>query len=365
MKKLFFILFFLSILIPQQVRAQSDDSQNYPGQIISIKEEKELDIEGHKQLYQKIEIKLENKKNIEVENGNVPVVHSIKYKVGEKVLVMRQVNPDGQEVYFITDFVRTDSLYWLFGLFLILTIAVGRKSGIRSTLGMIFSFAVIFKIILPQILAGNNPILVIALSSLFVAPVSFYLAHGFNKKTHVAIIATLMALLITAFLANYFVNSARLTGYASEEAGFLQAQKQGSFDIKSLLIAGIIIASLGILNDITVSQASVVEQIAKSAPNISFQDLFKNSMIVGQDHIASMVNTLVLVYAGSSLPLLLLFINNPHPPTEILNYEIISEEFVRTFLTSSALIMAVPLTNLLACIAFVRPDNTKTPSASK
>lgn len=337
---------------------QSAPSINYPSTVIKIDEEKDIDVQGHTQKYQKLELRIDGGDKqgqvVIVENGTAPMVNEIIYKTGNRVLVMSQKDPDGRDVYFITDFIRTSNLYWLAGVFVLITILVGRGAGVKSLLGMVFSFFIIFKFILPRLLAGADPVWTVAIASVFVIPPTFYLAHGFNKKTTVAILGTFISLMITIMLASYFVSASRLTGYASEEAGFLQAAKGGTVNVKGLLLAGILIGAFGILNDITISQASVVEQLKNATGKIDPWTLYKNAMKVGQDHIASMVNTLVLVYAGSSLPLLLLFVNNPHPVSEVINYEIVAEEIVKTFLSSSALILAVPLTTIIAALAFTK-----------
>jgi len=162
---------------------------------------------------------------------------------------------------------------------------------------------------------------------------------------------TLIALIITGILANIFVEAAKLTGFASEEAGFLQVAKGGAINMKGLLLAGIIIGLLGILDDVTVSQAAIVFQLKEANNRLKFNQLYQRAMRVGQDHIASMINTLILVYAGASLPLLLLFIDSPRPFLEVVNYEIIADEVVRTLVGSIGLILAVPLTTLIASLA--------------
>ena len=160
---------------------------------------------------------------------------------------------------------------------------------------------------------------------------------------------TLIALIITGILSSVFVEAARLTGFASEEAGFLRVARQ-MINIKGLLLAGIIIGVLGILDDITISQSAIVFQLKEANKKLKFNELYKRAMNVGQDHISSMVNTLVLVYAGASLPLLLLFIDNPQPFFEVINYEIIADEIVRTLVGSIGLILAVPITTLIAAL---------------
>jgi len=157
-------------------------------------------------------------------------------------------------------------------------------------------------------------------------------------------------LIITGVLAGFFVESAKLTGFASEEAGFLQIARGGTINIKGLLLAGIIISTLGVLDDVTVSQSSIVNQLKETDKNLSFEKLYQRAMKVGQDHISSMVNTLVLVYTGAALPLFLLFIDNPHPFLEVINYEIVADEIVRTLVGSIGLILAVPITTFIAAM---------------
>lgn len=145
-----------------------------------------------------------------------------------------------------------------------------------------------------------------------------------------------------------FISLGRLTGLSSEEAGMLLVQRSGNFDMKGLLLCGIIIGALGVLDDITISQASIVNELIKGSEKPKGSVIYKQAMNVGRDHISSMVNTLVLAYAGASLPLLLIFVDNPHPFSEIINYEFLAEEIIRTLVGSIGLILAVPITTLIA-----------------
>jgi len=196
-------------------------------------------------------------------------------------------------------------------------------------------------------LSGNNPILIAVGASLVIIPVSFYLAHGLNKKTTIAIISSIISLIITAILASIFTQIGHLTGLSSEEAGMLSID-QGNLNMKGILLAGIVIGALGVLDDVTISQAAIVDELAKTANLTKAKDLYTRSMVIGKDHITSMVNTLVLAYTGASLPLLLIFTNNPHPFMEIINYELIAEEIIRTLVGSIGLILAVPITTMIA-----------------
>lgn len=285
---------------------------------------------------------------IQIENGLFDSANNIKYKVGDKVVVTKE-SYDGQKDYFtITDYVRRSSLALLLFIFLILAITIAGKWGLTSIVGMAYSFYVIFVFILPMILKGYDAVVVAVIGSMFIIPVTFGLSHGINRKTINAVIGTIISMVIVGILSVVFVNLTKLTGFAVEEAGFLQYQLGGIINMKGILLAGIIISTLGVMDDITVSQASVAEELKKANPKLSKSELFLRSMRVGKDHISSMVNTLVLVYAGASLPLLLLFVNNPHPFSEVINYEIISDEIVRTLVGSIGLILAVPITTYIA-----------------
>jgi len=365
-KKIAFLILLLILFVSlsSRVFAQEDSFQQIESPqeetleatVVEILEEKEISAEfsEEKQLYQKLELfvtkgSFEDKKII-IESGNLPIANLQKYKVGNRVIVSYGKDFEGNDFFYITDYIRRGSLFWLFAVFVVLVALVAKWRGLTSLLGMTISFFIIFSFILPRISAGSDPIQTTIIGSFFIIPITFYFSHGFNKKTTVAVIGTVIALIITGILAGFFVESAKLTGFASEEAGFLQVIKQGSINIKGLLLAGIIIGLLGVLDDITVSQSAIVLQLKKANPKLKFEELYKRAMDVGQDHIASMVNTLILVYTGAALPLLLLFIDNPRPFSEVINYEIIADDIVRMLVGSIGLILAVPITTFIASL---------------
>jgi len=333
------------------VLAQENVSETFEAKVINIPEEKKIEIEGQEQLYQKIELLFLNgsKKDqkIIVENGNQALANVIQYKVGNKVIVTQEKDIDGNEMFTITDFVRRDALIILLVIFAASALIIGRWKGLASFLSMGFTFWILMAYILPKISIGEEPIKVAVISSLIIIPISFYLSHGLNRKTTVAILGSIIALVITMILSIVFINMGNLTGLASEEAGMFLFGKQG-FDMKGLLLAGIIIGALGILDDITVSQAAIVQELMNDEENPKKMKVYKQAMNVGRDHISSMVNTLILAYAGVSLPLLLIFVNNPHPFSEIINYEFLAEEIIRTLIGSIGLVLAVPITTLIA-----------------
>jgi uncharacterized membrane protein len=289
----------------------------------------------------------------------MPMANDQHYVIGDDVMVHFEKDTLGNDQFYISDFMRREPLRSLFIVFIVVTLVVAKFRGLTSLLGMGLSFVVIFTYVLPRILAGAPPVRVAIIGSMIIIPISFFLSHGVNKKTIVAMSGTACSLGITGFLASTFVTSARLTGYASEESSFIQLASQGTLNMKGLLLAGIIIGVLGVLDDITISQSAIVFQLKEVNKKMRFKELYRRAISVGQDHIASMVNTLVLVYTGASLPLLLLFVHSPHPFTEIINYEIIADEIIRTLVGSIGLVLAVPITTLIAAIvASVDLDET-------
>jgi uncharacterized membrane protein len=355
------ILFFLTlttfILPAHAADDRTPQEKKYDAVVTAIKEEKMLKEDNKNQLYQKLEVLITNgdKKGqkLTVENGAVANANTPKYQKGDEVVVTITQDPSGQGMAFISDYIRRTPIYVLFILFISLTLFISRKKGLFSLLGMAISFLVIFNFILPQILLGNNPILIAIFASAFFIPISFYLAHGLNNKTTAAIIGTLIALTITGILALVFVNWAKLTGY-TEEIGYLQILKGITINAQGLLLSGIIISISGILNDVTVSQSAIVFQLKKTDQKLSFKDLYLKAMEVGKDHIASVVNTLVLVYTGSALALLLLFNDSAHPFTEIINYDFLAQAIIETLVSSIGLILAVPITTFIACMFAVK-----------
>jgi len=277
------------------------------------------------------------------------------YSQGDKLKIVVTTSPAGGQQYYIDGQVRKDGLLGLAILFVLVVILVGRVWGALSLLGLVISFLLIFKLIIPLIFKGVDPVLAVVLGSTLVLPVTFYVSHGFNKKTHVGIIASFLGLILTGLLAVYAVGSVHLTGFASEEAGFLQVETAGGINVQALLLAGIVIGLLGVLDDITIGQASTVEQLKKANPKLSFWQLFTQGMKVGQDHISSMVNTLILVYAGSALPLFLLFFDNNKSFLEVIEVEPVAEEIVRMLVSSIGLILVAPLATLLAALVFGQP----------
>lgn len=366
MKKVFQIfLFFLVVIFigVSPIFAQNNSSEEiFEAEVIEIVNFGQESFNGELMDFQDLKIRMTKGaeegeemvlKNTAVQGDMFQVLYQ-KYSVGDELRIYTITRVDGENIYSIMGKTKRPGLVTLTVVFLIVVLVVGRIWGALSILGMGVSFLVIFKMIIPMIINGVNPVLSAFLGSLIIIPTTFYISHGFNKKTHVGVVSTIIALLFTGLMAVYFVDAVNLTGYASEEAGFLHVERQGSIDITGLLIAGIIIGTLGILDDVTIGQASVVQQIKLANKKMSMWKLFKQGMKVGQDHVSSMVNTLVLVYAGSSLPLLLLFFDANKSASDIFEFELIAEEVVRMLVGSIGLVLVAPLATLLAAWAFSR-----------
>ncbi len=277
---------------------------------------------------------------------------------GEQVVIAKN-QVMGEISYYLADKYRLPEIAFIAALFVGLVLYFGRLRGLTSMIGLTFSIFVLIGFTIPQIIANHNPLTICLISAFVIAVVSIYLAHGFNKRTSIAVAGTLLTLALSVLLASFFVHLTQLTGSGTEETFYLQTEaSQPSFDFQGLLLGGIIISLLGILDDVTTGQASTIDEIAKADPSLSFTELYKRGLSVGREHIASLVNTLVLVYAGASLPLFLILAAYPDPLWYTMNSEFLAEEIVRTLTGSIALVLAVPITNFLAAY-FLRKNNFK------
>ena len=268
---------------------------------------------------------------------------------GDQVLVEHTRGIDGEDFFQITDRVRTGPLLWLTLLFVAATILLSGWQGVRSLVGMGISLVTIFAFIVPQILEGRNPVIIAILGSVVMMGISLYLVYGWKDKTHVAVAGLFVSLVLTGLLAVWSVNWTQLSGFGAEEAAFLQVAGV-QLDTRGLLLAGIIIGTLGALDDIAIGQSSSIFELSKANPDLEWQSLFKHGMTIGRDHIAAMVNTLLLAYVGAALPLVLLFTVYSESVGITVNREIITEEIVRTLVGSLGLLGGVPLTTIIAAL---------------
>lgn len=319
-------------------------------EVISEKTEEDLGIAQASAWTQVVKIEVldgpSKGKEIEVRYGGLSA--DKKLVAEEKLILLAQNGTNNSEQFYIFERYRLHTLYYLGAFFVLLTIFFARWKGLTSLLGLGVSVGVLGFYVVPSILAGQNPLVVTIIGSFIIATVALYLAHGFNKRTTVALGSTLITILIAIALSTSFVRFTNLTGMGSEEAFYVQTSPIQGINLKGLLLGGIIIGALGVLDDITTGQAAVVDEIYKANPMLTRRELISRSLSVGREHITSLVNTLALAYAGASFPTLLLFIIYQRPFWVVLNTESISEEIVRTLVGSIALMCAVPITTTLA-----------------
>ena len=277
--------------------------------------------------------------------------------VGDRLRVVRaQTTPDvempPEQEYSLTDFERRGSMLLLALLFGALMVVLGRVRGALSLVGLALSLLVVLAFVVPAILTGEK-LLVAVVGSMAIVLVTVPLAHGLGAKGLAAVLGTAASLGLTVALAALFTDLTNLTGLASEEANLLGANETG-VSLQGLLLAGMIIGALGVLDDVTVSQASTVMALRGANPTLGARELFGRALRVGRDHVSATVNTLVLAYVGASLPLLLIFSSSELGLVETANLEVIAKEIVATLVGSIGLMVAVPITTALAAVLAVR-----------
>lgn len=266
---------------------------------------------------------------------------------GDRVEMSLSEFTDGGEQWFIIDIVRGPSLLVLAAVFVAAVLLVSRWQGLRALAGLAISLFVVFRFVVPAILAGSPPFLVALVGAGAVLLTSLYLAHGFDVMTSSAVVGTALALGVTIGAGALFIDATALTGFASEDAVVARFAVEG-LDLRGLVLAGLVISALGVLDDVTVAQASTVFALRRATPDASWRHLVAEAMVVGRDHIASTVNTLVLAYVGASLALLLVFWTGGLPLADVLTSEVVAEEIVKTLVGSLGILAAVPLTTALA-----------------
>jgi uncharacterized membrane protein len=283
---------------------------------------------------------------------------------GEKVVVAYEPSAPKDLQYSVTDVDRGFPMALLAIIFAVAVVIVGRLRGVMALVALAISFLVLNFFILPAILQGSNPLLVAVIGSSAIMLIALYLCHGLSARTSVAVLGTLISLMLIGFLGSWFVDWAALTGNTDDNTGLIHGLYP-SIDMSGLLLAGIIIGSLGVLDDVTVTQTSAVWELHEANPAMGWRGLYRAGIRIGRDHIASVVNTLVLAYAGAALPLLLLFSIAQSSVGTVANSELVAEEIVRTLVGSIGLVASVPVTTALAAlvVAADRPDTTVTAAA--
>ncbi|MEU9893517.1 YibE/F family protein [Streptomyces phaeochromogenes] len=268
---------------------------------------------------------------------------------GQEVIVAYAPDAPKELQYSVTDVNRKLPMTVLAGIFAVAVVLVGRMRGVMALVALAASFLILTFFILPAILQGSNPLVVAVVGASAIMLIALYLCHGLSARTSVAVLGTLLSLLLIGLLGSLFIDWAALTGNTDDNTGLIHGLYP-SIDMSGLLLAGIIIGSLGVLDDVTVTQTSAVWELHEANPTMGWRGLYRAGIRIGRDHIASVVNTLVLAYAGAALPLLLLFSIAQSSVGTVANSELVAEEIVRTLVGSIGLVASVPVTTVLAAL---------------
>ena len=277
--------------------------------------------------------------------GTRQVIHQ-----NDLVVIDSKPVTDGKMFYVLYDPYRLNTLWWIVGGFVLLVLVVIGKKGIGAIIGLGISMVVILEYIIPQILKGQDALTTCIIGAIAILLVTTYVAHGISIKTTVALVGTAFSLIIAAIFSYIAVQITYLLGIGDPNSYALQLSTTYAINPQGIFLGGIIIGTLGALNDITTTQSITIFTLAKENPKQRIPHLFWKGMHIGREHIISMINTLVLAYAGTSLSIFLFFAFNPaHLPWWLLlNDQATMEEIIRAIAGSAALILAVPITTLLA-----------------
>ncbi len=266
--------------------------------------------------------------------------------VGDHVVVLE----DDSGSLIFSDFVRGSPMLWLFVIYVLLVLAVARWRGLGALVGLLLAFGIVIFFTVPSLVGGYSPLLVGLVTGSGALPVLLYLAHGVSARTTTAYLGTIAGLGVTGLVGWWAVGASHLTGVWSDEGTSLLYYLRNATP-PGLVLCGVILAGLGILNDVTVTQASAVWELWGAKPHASRRELFSRGMRIGRDHIASTVYTIAFAYVGAALPTIVLVSLYDSSVSRTLTGEDIAEEIVRTLVGSIGLVLAVPLTTLIA--AFV------------
>lgn len=314
--------------------------------------------DGARQLTQRVEIELDGSlyrgDRVEVGwGGRVPITRNGLLRVGDRVLVSQRRADDGSREYAIEEVVRLPLLAPVAGAALLALLAVARLKGLASIAGLAASVAVFLLAVVPSLQRGDDPLIATLIGSALILVATVYLVHGFNRKSTAALAGTTVGLGVVAALGSVGIALARITGLGDEESVFLAVGTGFAIDMTKLVLAGVIVASLGALADMAVGQSSTTFELASVDRALRGRALYASALNVGRDHIGSLVNTLALAYFGGALPLILLLSLGNQPLAVALNGETIAVSLLGVLAATCGLVVAVPVTTA-AAVALVR-----------
>lgn len=285
-------------------------------------------------------------------------------EVGDKIFVNRLIAIDGEEYYTFKDIERRPQLLILAIVLAVLVVVFARWQGLRALLSLALSALAIIFLLVPALLAGYDPALASFAIAAVILALTLFLTHGFGIYVRIAYFGTMAAVGVTCLVAWISVTWLHLTGFSADASVYLNFATGGQLDLAGLLLGGIIIGLLGVLDDVSITQASVVQELRRANPTLGVRSLYERGVRVGRDHVGSLVNTLALAYVGTALPLVLLYAQSQAPFLDILNQEVVAAELVRIIVGSIGLVLAVPFTTLVAAYYFSRRPVDKDSSPS-
>jgi len=285
-------------------------------------------------------------------NPDIAKSHGVKAGDNIRYLNLSKVqgaDSQGTPAYVFVDFVRTLPIIFLAVLYAVVVIAVARWRGLRALIGLVGAYGVLVSFMLPGLVEGKPPLLLALVGSTVIMIGVLYFAHGFSARTSTALLGTMFGLAITALLAAWATDAANLAGVGSHDSAAL-ANVSDNISISGIILCGLIISGLGVLNDVTITQSSAVWELWELAPETTARQLFTSAMRIGRDHIASTVYTIAFAYAGAALPVLILVMLYERPLGDALTSAELSEEVIRTLVGSVGLVLAIPVTTLIAVL---------------
>lgn len=274
----------------------------------------------------------------------------LKLEKGDKLFFDYFLTLEGREFFQVKDVYRMHTLIVFILLFVFVVILFGGFQGMRSLMSLAGSFFALFYVLMPGLLAGWSPVLSSILVAGIILFVAIFFTHGFNRESVVAYLGTMFSVAITGVLAYLAVDLNNLSGFATEESVYLNFNTQGALDFKGLLLGAIIIGVLGVLDDIAVTQSAIVTELFNANPNLTRREVYKKAIRIGREHVSALVNTLVLAYTGSALPVLLYFYASPSTLLMSVNSEIFATEIIRAIVGSIGLILTVPVVTFFATV---------------
>lgn len=348
----------LGLMNPAQAQGIYDKNQEiWRAEVINILSEEEVYQEDFSisQTLQIIEVRVLEGPN----KGEIIILENtlIKLEKGNKFFLNSYLDIDGNEIYVIQEPDRRGVLIILSLLFVAVVLIFNGKRGLRALISLVGSFLILFYFFFPRLLNGSPPLATSILFSILLLAFAIYVTHGFNKSANSALLGTIATAIFTIIMAKIVVEAAKLTGLADDSSLYLNISTGGGLDISGILLGAMIIGVLGILDDIAITQSLAVRELCGTG--ISRKEVYKKAMRIGKEHIGSLINTLALAYAGAAMPLLLLFYHSDMSLLAI-NNEAFATEIIRVIIGSISVILAVPITTVIALFLENRKQSEKT-----